>query len=262
MFISIINDCADANAAGRQVARVQSLLGQAAHVVGVSSDLEAAGNLIDILDAGEGREGVVLVNVAPRSGEGKKWENGTPFGFFSYKNTYVFSTIDGLTLSLVKKFGLAETISVFDSKVVVGELQAAGMIDVAMAEYIIGSQFRSFDFLPRVAAHVAAGESVSYEPRAIEEIADAPQSIWWVDNFGNAKTTLVKGDSVLTDAHAETAFGALPFYEHLKDVPEGQAALIEGSSGLSGKRFLEIVVQNVNGSAREKFGVASGDSVF
>ncbi|MBI1839007.1 MAG: hypothetical protein HYR95_01760, partial [Candidatus Colwellbacteria bacterium] len=103
MNITIINDCRDANAAGRQAARAATLLGGTVAFIGVTNDLEASGNLIDALDAIEGKGGIVLVNVAPRNGTAKKWENGTPFGYFWYKETLVLASVDGLTLSLVKK---------------------------------------------------------------------------------------------------------------------------------------------------------------
>jgi len=114
MFITVITDCQDDNAFGRQTTRLSQYFQYPITTVGVKNDLEAAGNLIDILDASEGSEGTVLVNVAPRHKEAKRWENGTPFGYFYYKNTLVISSIDGLTLSLVKKFSLVESINLMD----------------------------------------------------------------------------------------------------------------------------------------------------
>ena len=114
MHITIINDCKDANAAGRQMARAAGLIEAPVSFVGVSSDLEAAGNLIDMLDAYGDSAGILLVNVAPRNGKAKKWQNGTPFGYFWYKKILVLSSIDGLTLSLVKKLQLVDSINVLD----------------------------------------------------------------------------------------------------------------------------------------------------
>lgn len=39
--------------------------------VGVTNDIQAAGNIIDILDAIEKNSGIILVNVAPRNGKAK-----------------------------------------------------------------------------------------------------------------------------------------------------------------------------------------------
>ena len=82
--------------------------------IGISSDLEASGNIIDTLDAYGDLPGVILVNIAPRNGKAKKWKNGTPFGYFWYKKILVISSVDGLTLSLVKKLNLVKTINVLD----------------------------------------------------------------------------------------------------------------------------------------------------
>ncbi|PIZ82395.1 MAG: hypothetical protein COY02_00205, partial [Parcubacteria group bacterium CG_4_10_14_0_2_um_filter_41_6] len=62
MFITIINDCKDQNAAGRQAARVACLFNIAPTFVGVQSDIEASGNIIDVLDATEGKKGIILAN--------------------------------------------------------------------------------------------------------------------------------------------------------------------------------------------------------
>ena len=74
MFVTIINDCKCENAKIRQVTRVASLFDCSVYFSGVANDIEAAGNLVDVLDACEGREGIILVNVAPRHGGGKKWK--------------------------------------------------------------------------------------------------------------------------------------------------------------------------------------------
>lgn len=114
MFATIINDCHCYNARGRQETRLASLLNCGVNFIKVNSDIEAAGNLVDVLDAGFGSKGVVLVNVPPRNGRAKKWKNGTPFGYFYYGETLIISTIDGLTLSLVKKMGVTNHINVIN----------------------------------------------------------------------------------------------------------------------------------------------------
>jgi hypothetical protein len=133
MFVTIINDCTDANVVGRQGTRVASLFGVSPTYVGVGAglqsdnsadpaELEAAGCLIDVLDAADEEKGVVLVNVANRHSKGKKWPNGTPFGYFYYRNTLVVSTIDGVVLSLVKKLKLVDFVFVMDIPTVLTEL--------------------------------------------------------------------------------------------------------------------------------------------
>jgi hypothetical protein len=84
-FITVIQDCNDEGTKGRITSRVQNLfegISPSFVAVGAYSDLQAAGNLVDILDATEGNDGIILVNSAPRHGKGKKHENGIPFGYF------------------------------------------------------------------------------------------------------------------------------------------------------------------------------------
>lgn len=102
MHITIINDCRDDNARGRQQARIQTLFGKSATFIDVQNDIEAGSNLIDILDATQKTHGIVLLNVAPRNGKAKQWENGTPFGFTRHKDTWIVGTIDGYIFSLAR----------------------------------------------------------------------------------------------------------------------------------------------------------------
>jgi hypothetical protein len=255
MNFTIINDCKDPNAVGRQMSRASSLLNGNGVFIGVGSDLEAAGNLIDILDAYGDAEAVILVNVAPRNGSSKKWGNGTPFGYFRYKNSLVVSSIEGLTLSLVKKAGLVKEIFVMDIPTVAKVWVKEGFLDEETGSYIAATQFRSFDFVPRAAAYLIKHASVVSETHPIDSFPDAPSAVWWIDNFGNAKTTILLSEGEkpegLGGAHA-----ALPFVPSLKDVADDTPALTRGSSGIGEKRFLEIAVQGK--SAAQRLGLSSG----
>src|SRR5581483_8871590 len=162
MFITLITDCADDNALGRSTTRLSTLFSCPITTIGGNSDLEAAGNLIDALDAAGGQKGVILVNVAPRHKEAKKWPNGTPFGYFFYQETLVVASIDGLTLTLVKKFGLIDQINLMDIPTVVNTLAKNDVISKELAEHIIHTQFRSFEFLPRVAKWLIDGVQIPY----------------------------------------------------------------------------------------------------
>ena len=262
MTITIINDCRDANAAGRQVTRAASLFDCPVSFIGVANDLEAAGNLIDALDAIEGKnEGIILVNVAPRHGIAKKWANGTPFGYFRHNNTLVVASIDGFTLSLVKKLQIVNAVHVLDISTVVNEMAAAGELSQGHIGYIAASQFRSFDFLPRIAAFLVKRKRLTSTELKIGEIPDAPKAVWWIDNFGNCKTTILPEE--MNDApngKKETKFGALSYIPQLKAVADATPALIIGSSGIGEKRFLEIIVQG--GNAASHFNIHSGDCVL
>ncbi len=98
---------------------------------------------------------------------------------------------------------------------------------------------------------------------------DAPKAIWWIDSFGNCKTTLLLEDIKLLNPidktygvrQVQTKFGTLSYFPSLKNVPNEEIAIIMGSSGLGEKRFLEIVAQDVNGSAQKKFNASVGSKV-
>jgi hypothetical protein len=227
--------------------------------VGIESfkDLEGAGNIIDVLDAADGNEGVIMCNIAPRHGRGKKWPNGTPFGFFKYKETLVVSTVDGYCFSLAKKFGLIDKAYVTDLPTVIDHMIAKGKFQAENRERVVKTQFRSFDYMPRLAKWLWDKEELPYEEYTMDQIPDCPKSVWWVDNFGNCKTTLVAEDiGFERDKKVQTSIGELTCFNRLKDVPNDEPALIVGSSGFGNKRFLEVVVQGK--SAAAKFGLSSG----
>lgn len=267
MFVTIITDCIDANAFGRQMTRAAALFGFPPVPVAITSefeapsDLEAGGHLIDMLDASRGRPGIVLVNKAPRSGKAKKWKNGTPFGYFWYDKTLVVSSVDGYALSLVKKFGLADKIHVFDIPTVAEYAKQNGLMDHYDADYLVTTQFRSFEFVPHAAKWVFDGHAVPTEELLIQEVPDCPPSVFFYDNFGNLKTTVFP-DEVGFEAgktlHLEH-FGNLVCYDRLKDVPNFHTGLVVGSSGMKDKRFLEIMTQGR--SARDLFQARIGTPV-
>ncbi len=235
MNITIINDCKDENAKGRQLARIGSIFQCPTNFVGVSSELEAAGNIIDILDANGDKSGIILVNVAPRNGKAKKHKNGTPFGYFWYKKTLVVSSIDGLTLSLVKKLKLTKFINVLDIPETLEILIKNKLLSSDLKGYIIGSQFRSYNFLPRIAFYIFKNKEIKSNKISVEEISDVPIAIWWVDNFGNCKTTILLEDIINKKNNLQNRIKDLNYYLKLKDVPDKKTALIIGSSGLGKK---------------------------
>lgn len=262
MTVTIINDCRDDNAAARQTTRASALFDCHVSFVGVKSDLEASGNIIDTLDSLNVGEGVVLVNVAPRNGAAKKWENGTPFGYFKYRNALVVSSVDGYTLSLVKKFALTDSIGVLDIPTVLDIAVSEGRLESGVRDHVVRGQFRSFDFVPRVAHYIMTGMQVPSTPLPIAEVPDAPQgTVWWVDSFGNCKTTMIATElSQSVGEMVTTSVGEIQRNERLKDVGDGEPAIIEGSSGLNEHRFVELVVQG--GSAADRFTLTSGRAIF
>ncbi len=263
MFVTIINDCRDDNTMGRQTTRAAKLFGNVPiHTVGIEwNELEGAGNLIDMIDASDHEEGVIMANVAPRYGRGKKWPNGTPFGFFWYKRTLIVSTIAEQTLSLAKKFELAKELQLTDIATVVDAMIKKGKLNPDLRNIIVNSQFRSYDYMPRLAKWVWEGEDIPSETYSFENVDDVEPTIWWVDNFGNCKTTVLPGEIGFEPGKTiQTKFGELKCYKHLKDLPNDGAGLIVGSSGLRDRRFLEIVVQGKSAAAH--FGLKVGDKIL
>jgi S-adenosylmethionine hydrolase len=135
------------------------------------------------------------------------------------------------------------------------------IISKELVDHVMHTQFRSFEFLPRVASWLTEGQEIPFEKYDLKEVPDAPHAIWWIDNFGNVKTTLFPeevdfkaGNKVILKKDLE-----LTCYNRLKDVPEKKPALIIGSSGLGDKRFLEIVVQGV--SAQNHFKLKPGQEI-
>lgn len=264
MYVTIINDCRDPLTMNRQVVRAATLF-PATNIgsvgVGNYADLEASGIIIDTIDAAMDEPGIILANVAPRHGKAKKWDNGTPFGHIKYQNTHIFATVDGATLSLVRKYGLADSIEVYDIPTVLDTMIKNGKLAPHLREPITNTQFRSFEFLPRVAKWYMLGIDIPHEVHPLSDFLPAPQAIWYLDNFGNCKTTLWSEEiNHKVGTKLMTQWGEIPCYNRLKDVPNGEPGLIIGSSGYREKRFIELVVQGK--SAAEHFSVKVGDKLL
>lgn len=264
MYVTIINDCHDPLTMNRQVVRAATFF-PATHIspvaVGNYADLEASGCIIDTIDAAMDEPGIILVNVAPRHGKAKKWPNGTPFGHVKYQNTHIFSTVDGATLSLIHKYGLAENIEVYDIPTVLDVMIERGKLPAHLRTPITNTQFRSYEFLPRVANWYMKGIEIPHQIHPLSDFLPAPKAVWYIDNFGNCKTTVWSNDiGHQAGKTIKTQWGEIMCYERLKDVPNGEPGIIVGSSGYREKRFLEIVVQGL--SAAKHFGIKVGDSIL
>ena len=264
MFITIINDCRDADEMGRQTTRASVLFpGTNINFLGVNnfSEIEAAGLLVDVIDAGTGDEGIIMVNAAPRHGAGKNWPNGTPFGYFYHNKKIIVSTVAGLTLSLVKKFGCIDKLYLTDLTTVIDHFIMSGKFQKDARDRTVLTQFRSFEYMPFLAKWLHDKEDVPHKDMSIDEISDAPKTVWWVDNFGNVKTTLLPEEIGFEPGKKiATKVGLFTCYNRLKDVPNGDAAMTIGSSGYQNKRFVEITINGKN--AAKEFNLHSGIELF
>lgn len=267
MFTTIITDCKGENEAGRQISRFNSLGLGPTNLVGIDSGLdnnstvEGGANLIDLLDATEGRKGVVILNVAPR-GDRRDGKNGTHFAYFYYKKTLVISTIKGYCLSFVKKFELTQQVYVVELRDVLEYANNHELITNNLRGYIIKSQFRSFDFVPRLARWLIDGHLIPHRILQLSTYTLPSPCVWCIDAFGNCKTTILSNEVQLAPGQKIiTNLGLYKYYQRLKDVPDGETAIYTGSSGLGDKRFIEIATQNRSGSAAKTLGLKVGDGV-
>ena len=209
MTITIITDCKDDNALVRQKIRYANLFNTQIFSIGVANDIEASGNLIDCLDAYGECEGIIVVNVAPRSGS----KNGSDFGYFRYKKILVVATIDDYCLSLIKKLDLISIIKLIKED--------------------FKGQFRSYTDLPQIVYDLffEVGNVRSKSILLKDVVKDIPEYVWWIDNFGNQKTTMLEVSK--EKEHI--------FYETLADAPINYPCYVRGSSGIGDKRFIELV---------------------
>lgn len=232
---------------GRQATRFASLIEAPVVPVGVDSDLEAAGNLIDMLDAAGGDMGAIIANVAPRNHSTKAKDNGSQFAYFYYQDTLVIATVEGLTLSLVRKLFLTEFIHVFSIEELaskVGDKIGWGEDNL---DRIVNTQFRSYEALPHLAKYLLGGGSIPYTQMSTAELEPPPRTIWWVDNFGNCKTTILPYEvNFAVGKFLSSRVGEFNYYQALKDVPLGEKAAVIGSSGIHNTRLLELTLQGDN----------------
>lgn len=264
--VTIINDCRDSATANREITRVSALTGLPVSFVGIHdfADLEGAGCIIDTVDALTGRPGIIIANAAPRHGKGKKYSNGTPFCYLWIGKTLLISSIQGYMLGLVRKLKLADSLYLLDIPTVVAAMVKKGELDTSTAGYISQSQFRSFDFQPRVADWLIRGIALPSSQMDLDtyaEILPIEQAIWSIDNFGNCKTTMLPEEiDFVPGRQVETLYGTATMHQQLRDVSDGQLALTIGSSGYAHKRFIELVIQGASVAAQHELRV--GDKVF
>ncbi len=266
MFTTVITDCFGENEKGRQIARFNSLGLGPSDLIGVASNfssdatIEGGANLIDILDATEGKKGVVVLNVAPR-GDKNEGSNGNNFCYFYHKQTLVVSTVKGYCLSFVKKFDLAKQINILELSDVLNWAVVNNKIKKNQSDYILKTQFRSFDFVPRLVRWLVDGHKIPSTNLLLATYNLPPACVWHIDAFGNAKLTLTNKEFYPDLSQVETNVGIFPFYERLKDLKHGETALYIGSSGIKDVRFLELATQGIPGSATRKLNLKIGDTI-
>ncbi len=277
---SIITDCSDHNAQSRQQLRFASLFGATSSFLGLrkhAPDLEAAGHLIDQLDilsrtpkSITQSQSVIILNVAPRGQAVKKnYPNGSPFCYVKVNQTYIISTYEGRSLSLLKQFNLADQVQVLDIPTVTAAAIGWGELTFEQSAAINNSQFRSLEFAPLAAYWLTHSFDVPSKPADIRALEESGL-VWTIDNFGNVKTTLLPEDIDFADGKEIILSDGKPAIccTKLADVPDDITAITVGSSGYGSQRFLEIVVQwhdkgfSDSHSAHQRHNLKVGDPVL
>ncbi len=269
----IITDCVDDETRVRQEVRFRGLFGVLPSFIRLTSAMhtvEAAGGLVDILgvignlpDSHNTGVNIILVNVAPRGSDiKKKWDNGTPFCYFRVANTLVVSTYEGHCLALARDMGLVEHVELLDIPTVTAAAVEWGELTPNEAERINHTQFRSLQFLPLVALWLHQGRQVPSVAQSLADLPHVANAIWYIDNFGNAKTTIQPEEIGFVEGKKITlAIGKdVMCYNRLADVPQGETALTVGSSGYKSHRFVELVIQR--DSAANVHNLHVGDRVL
>lgn len=261
---SVITDCFCANAALRQSLAWSTLAKtDQPTITPIHGDVDGSGMLVDALVETRGEKWVVFCQSAPRDRSKGDGSNGAKFGYFWKDQTLVLASLDGFMLSLSSRVGLMTSemaIYSLDIPEVLGFAVAERLLSGEASASICRSQFRSLKFAPRAVRWILDGVKIPSSPFPFSQIPEFGIRVWFVDNFGNCKTSLRVSDVEFREGKIlHTSLGDFPCFRDLRSVPAGQHAAIVGSSGLEGDEFIELVVQGVgSGSAAKRFGLSVG----
>lgn len=243
-FYSLITDCIDSNAVARQELHAQILFpGIAPTITGVHDVVALAGNIIDLVSVARHTDarGIILGNRAPRAHVQNKYDNGAPFVYAWCGDVLLVVTYSEELHAILKEFLDIDT----------WYLPSDDMREKINESYHVDptTQFRSLFYAPCLAHYVMNHADEEGTPIEHDTLPDVhPWSVWHIDNFGNLKTLATMDDY---EASALSINGAVvPVVKRLKDAPDNHLVVIEGSSGIDSKKFLEVVVQG--GSAAER----------
>lgn len=261
----VITDCHCANAVLRQFMVWQNFAGTAPPaVISITGDIDGAGMLVDALVEARREPWVIFCQSSPRDTSSADSDNGSPFAYFWYENTLVIASVAGRMLSLAKELGFIDrgsSVQVMDvSEVVDHMVYELKMFDGVEGRQIKHSQFRSLKFAPQAVGWILGNIKFPTTELPLAKIPDFGKRIWWIDNFGNCKTSLRDNHVHWFEGRIlRTSLGDFPCIKELRAVPEGESAAVMGSSGIEGQEFIELVVQGVrSGSAAKKYELRIG----
>lgn len=241
------------------------------YVNGVKDDHEAGHCVVDILGRPSPFQTVILANAAPRRDNDRDkagWHNGTPFGHVWIEGRLVVSTIGGFALSLLKKVRCGDLII---QRTDIAEVAPLLTSDHEEQTWLASTQFRSLDYVPRLAAALLA-KKVQIPSHNYTEIPDLGDRVVYVDRpFRNVKLGLCLQDLIDRGFDLEKPFSiqahARTFVTHfypggLTTIPEAQIGLVVGSSGWGHPRQSKLLeLQIKKGTAATALQVEAGDLI-
>lgn len=212
--------------------------------------LEAAGNIVDALDA-LGECGAIVCNSAPR--RDARGTNGSAIVFGRVGEVTIISTVGplGLLNRLVPNF-------------------TAQAVDVdrytreCMCNQRETFNFRGLEVIPWILDDLRNDSQLPYVSTRQTTFPTVEPCVWLVDTI-EGRPTNIKLSFLRDEApwfkpgnRISIQFGDLPArtlicYERLTHIPDDEAGIYEGSSGLGTRRFLEVAI--MGGSAAAAFSV-------
>lgn len=251
--IAIVSDCGG-QAMSRMISRYYALLDAVCIPYDSLSLVEASGNIVDALDAFRGFKSAVVCNSAPR--RDTRGTNGSAIVYGTVGKTIIISTVCalGLLKKLVPNF-TARKVSVKSFM----QSECGNKSDTT-------PNFRGLEVIPSVLSSLVYEHNVSglSLPYSKDNFPLIEPSVWLVDTIEgkptNIKLTILRdeaswfkpGDKITIKFGGEP-FTPLTCYERLTHIPDGEAGIYVGSSGLGDRRFLEVAV--MGGRAAEMFNV-------
>ncbi len=271
--ITLQTDCLDENAKARYAAAFTAWFGAPpASITGIEGPeglLEGSLNLVDVYAAGRtfgplrsNQVQILMGNIAPRDVTVGQHSNGTPFCFsWIGEDALLVSTYTPELFRLLRRVGLVTEVNVVDVHDVMKWAESLGLCTAEEVGRVTNTQFRSLEFAPFLAWVLATKKfevPVSYPV----ELDCLPHTGTVVkeDNFGNHTLDVLPGEVDLVEGHVLTLSGGMDVvcYNRLADVPrDGRVAVVIGSSGTPGERFLMVTMQGSSAAQRLEVGVGT-----
>lgn len=249
-IINIVSDCGG-QAMSRMMTRYHALHPDAKCIPYESASLlEAAGNIVDAIDALAWRAGAIVCNSAPR--RAARATNGSAIVYVRLGQTIIVSTVG--VLGLLKKL--------------VPELTAQAVnVDTFIKNLNVDRHtfnFRGLEVIPFILRSLRDGDDMNTVSTPHTTFPKVEPCVWLVDiiegRLTNLKLSILQtevpwfssGNKVLIQ-FGDQSVRQLTCYDRLTDIPDDEPGIYEGSSGFNTRRFLEVAI--MGGSAAITYNV-------